>query len=66
MLVTGHLGNWELGNVALGVLGFRTAAIARLLNNTQLHRFLKTLRARNAQALLDTLPATALEAKELR
>src|SRR5262249_12245661 len=53
LFVTGHFGNWELGNVALGVLGFRTAAIARRLDNPHLHRFLLALRARHGQALLD-------------
>lgn len=53
LFVTGHFGNWELGNVALGVLGFRTAAIARRLDNPHLHEFLLSLRARHGQALLD-------------
>jgi KDO2-lipid IV(A) lauroyltransferase len=53
LLVTGHFGNWELGNVALGVLGFRTASIARKLDNPYLHKLLLSLRSRQGQALLD-------------
>ena len=53
LLVTGHFGNWELGNVALGVLGFRPASIARRLDNPHLHRLVLSLRARQGQALLD-------------
>src|SRR5580704_12968630 len=33
MIVTAHLGNWELAGFALGLLGFRTHAIARPLDN---------------------------------
>src|SRR5262249_34017139 len=53
LLLTGHFGNWELGNVALGVLGFRPASVARRLDNPHLHRFILSLRARQGQELLD-------------
>lgn len=53
LLVTGHLGNWELGNFLLGLLGVRTAAIARKLDNPHLHRFVKRFRVRTGQAILD-------------
>ena len=53
MLVTGHLGNWELGNFLLGLLGIRTSAIARKLDNPHLHRFIKRFRVRTEQTILD-------------
>lgn len=53
LFVTGHFGNWEMGGVALGLLGFRAASIARRLDNPYLHDFLLSLRGRHGQELLD-------------
>src|SRR5262245_1439489 len=44
LVVTGHLGNWELAGFGLGLLGFRTHAIARPLDNPFLERFLLRFR----------------------
>src|SRR5437879_2512988 len=33
LLVTGHFGNWEMGGYVLGLLGFKTHAVARPLDN---------------------------------
>jgi KDO2-lipid IV(A) lauroyltransferase len=52
MFVTGHFGNWELGGYALGMLGFRTHAIARELDNVYLDRFLRSFRERTGQGIL--------------
>ena len=41
LLVTGHFGNWEIGGYVLGLLGFRTWAIARKLDNDYLDDFLR-------------------------
>ena len=38
LMVTGHFGNWELAGYALGALGFRTFAIARVLDNPHLEQ----------------------------
>jgi KDO2-lipid IV(A) lauroyltransferase len=51
-LVTGHFGNWEMGGYVLGLLGFRTHAIARVLDNRYLDDFLRTFRERTGQKLL--------------
>src|SRR5262245_18838854 len=40
LIVTGHLGNWEMAGFTLGLLGFRTAAVARRLDNPHLDAFL--------------------------
>src|SRR5438552_3420684 len=40
MIVTGHLGNWEIAGFALGLLGFQTYAVARPLDNPYLDAFL--------------------------
>jgi Kdo2-lipid IVA lauroyltransferase/acyltransferase len=52
LLVTGHFGNWELGGYVLGLLGFKSHAIARPLDNPHLDDFLRTFRERTGQKLL--------------
>jgi KDO2-lipid IV(A) lauroyltransferase len=53
LLVTGHFGNWELGGYILGLLGFRTHAIARKLDNPYLDQFLRRFRERTGQGILE-------------
>ena len=53
LVVTAHFGNWELAGFAMGVFGFRTYAIARVLDNPHLERFLKQFRERTGQTILD-------------
>jgi KDO2-lipid IV(A) lauroyltransferase len=53
LLVTGHLGNWEMGGYVLGLLGFSTWAIARKLDNPYLNNFLlHRFRQRTGQKIL--------------
>lgn len=52
LIVTAHFGNWELAGFALGVLGFRTYAIARVLDNPYLERFLKRFRQATGQTII--------------
>jgi KDO2-lipid IV(A) lauroyltransferase len=52
LLVTGHLGNWELAGYALGLLGFHTSAIARTLDNLFLDRYLRRFRQKTGQRIL--------------
>jgi KDO2-lipid IV(A) lauroyltransferase len=53
LLVTGHLGNWEMAGFTLGLLGFRSYAIARTLDNPYLHDFLMhRFRQRTGQTIL--------------
>ena len=53
LVVTAHFGNWELAGFALGVFGFRTHAIARVLDNPHLERFFKQFRQGTGQTILD-------------
>jgi KDO2-lipid IV(A) lauroyltransferase len=39
LFVTAHFGNWEMAGYMLGAMGFRTSAIARVLDNPHLERF---------------------------
>ena len=52
LIVTAHFGNWELAGFALGLFGFRTHAIARVLDNVHLERFLKRFRQRTGQTII--------------
>ncbi|MFL5242778.1 MAG: lysophospholipid acyltransferase family protein [Gemmataceae bacterium] len=52
LLVTGHFGNWEVGGYALALLGFKTHAIARPLDNPYCDDFLRHFRERTGQGIL--------------
>jgi KDO2-lipid IV(A) lauroyltransferase len=52
MLVTGHFGNWELAGYLTGVFGFQTFAIARVLDNARLERWLKWFRQKTGQTII--------------
>lgn len=52
MIVTGHFGNWEVGGYVLGLLGFRTYAIARPLDNPYVDDYLRSFRERTGQGIL--------------
>ncbi len=53
LIVTAHFGNWEMAGYVLGLIGFRTSAIARTLDNPHLERFFKQFRQRTGQTILD-------------
>lgn len=53
LIVTGHFGNWEMAGYALGLLGFRSSAVARRLDNPHLDRFLVRFRQGTGQRILD-------------
>jgi KDO2-lipid IV(A) lauroyltransferase len=52
LLVTGHYGNWELLGHATGAIGFKTFAIARVLDNPFLERYTRRLRQSTGQTLI--------------
>ena len=52
ILVTGHLGNFEIGGFSLGVLTYPSHAVARTLDNPYLHRFIKEFRESTGQFLI--------------
>jgi KDO2-lipid IV(A) lauroyltransferase len=52
LLVTGHLGNWEMTGYLMGVSGFRTYAVARVLDNPYLERFLLKFRQLTGQTVI--------------
>ncbi|MBN1395214.1 MAG: lysophospholipid acyltransferase family protein [Pirellulales bacterium] len=52
LIVTAHLGNFEVGGYVLGILGFPTHTIARTLDNPFLDRFVNRFRARTGQHIV--------------
>lgn len=52
LIVTAHFGNWEVAGFGLGALGFRTYAIARVLDNSRLEAFLKKFRQATGQTII--------------
>ncbi len=52
LVVTAHFGNWEMAGFALGLFGFRTYAIARVLDNSHIERFALRLRQRTGQTII--------------
>jgi KDO2-lipid IV(A) lauroyltransferase len=51
-IVTGHLGNWELAGISLGLFGYHTHAIARPQDNPHIERFLRRFRQSAGQGLI--------------
>jgi KDO2-lipid IV(A) lauroyltransferase len=52
LIVTGHFGNWEIAGYMLGAFGFKTHAIARVLDNPYLERFLLKFREGTGQTII--------------
>jgi KDO2-lipid IV(A) lauroyltransferase len=52
LFVTAHFGNWEMAGYLLGAVGFRTFAIARVLDNPYLERFVLRLRQSTGQTII--------------
>jgi Kdo2-lipid IVA lauroyltransferase/acyltransferase len=52
MVVTGHLGNFEVGGYVLGILGFPTYTVARTLDNVYIDRFVNQFRGKTGQHMI--------------
>lgn len=52
LIVTAHLGNFEVGGYVLGILGFPTHTIARTLDNPFLDRFVNRFRRTTGQHII--------------
>ncbi len=53
LVVTGHLGNWELAGYALALFGFKSYAVARPLDNPLLDDLVRRFRKNTGQELLN-------------
>jgi KDO2-lipid IV(A) lauroyltransferase len=52
VVVSGHLGNFEMGGFVMGLLGMPSYTVARRLDNPQLDQFINDFRSRNGQFIL--------------
>ena len=52
LMVTAHFGNWEVSGRQIGLFGMKTYAIARVLDNPHLERFLKRFRQGTGQTMI--------------
>ena len=52
VVVSGHYGNFEVGGVASGMLGFPTYTVARPLDNPFLHKFITAFRGSTGQFMI--------------
>ncbi len=52
LIVTGHFGNWEIAGRLIGLFGLKTFAIARVLDNPHLERFVKRFRQGTGQTVI--------------
>lgn len=52
LVLGGHFGNWEVGNVAFGAFGFPVNAVARDLDNPYLHDWFLKIRRKSGGKLI--------------
>lgn len=52
ILVTAHVGNFEVGGYVLGLFGFPTHTVARRLDNPHLDRFVNSFRGKTGQFII--------------
>ncbi|HJZ59527.1 MAG TPA: hypothetical protein VKE74_31575, partial [Gemmataceae bacterium] len=52
LIVTAHFGNWEIAGRLIGLFGLKTYAIARVLDNPHLERFVKRFRQGTGQTVI--------------
>ena len=53
VIVSGHFGNFEVGGIVSGLLGFPTYTVARRLDNAYLHDYITQFRERTGQFMLE-------------
>ncbi|WP_404306551.1 lysophospholipid acyltransferase family protein [Neorhodopirellula lusitana] len=53
VMVSGHFGHFEIGSYTMGLMGLRTLAIARTLDNRFLHRWVERFRGAKGQEIVD-------------
>ncbi|KLU05914.1 Lipid A biosynthesis lauroyl acyltransferase [Rhodopirellula islandica] len=64
--VTGHFGNFEVGGYTMGLMGVRTLAIARRLDNRFLHDWVENFRSAKGQDVVDKIGCAPIVEKHLQ
>ena len=52
ILMTAHLGNWEMAGYSMAVFGFKPYSVARALDNPYLERLIRMFRTRTGQEII--------------
>jgi KDO2-lipid IV(A) lauroyltransferase len=63
--VTGHFGNFEVGGYTMGLMGVRTLAIARRLDNPYLHDWVEDFRSAKGQDVVDKIGCAPIVERHL-
>jgi Kdo2-lipid IVA lauroyltransferase/acyltransferase len=63
LLVTGHYGNFEIMGYLLGLFGFKIYSVARPLDNRFVDRYLRKVREKQGQRIIDKTGAADLMAQ---
>ena len=66
ILVAAHLGNWEIGGIALSKMGFPLSSVVRPLTNSLLNSFLVDVRTKENQVIIGKYNASQRMAEELK
>jgi len=53
MMITGHIGNWEIMGLTLSLLGLPIHALARPLDNPAINTWIKSLREKRGMTIID-------------
>ena len=65
VLVSGHFGNFEIGSYTMGLMGCKTVAIARKLDNRFLHDWVDAFRSAKGQQIVDKQGCAPIVEKHL-
>lgn len=60
IMVTGHYGNFEITGYLLGLFGFKIYSVARALDNKYLDSYIRAIRERKGQKIIDKRGAARL------
>ncbi len=66
ILVTGHVGNWEVAGATVAMKGYSVGAVARPLDNAFLDRAVREIRESSGQRIWDKVGALRQAARVLR
>ncbi len=66
IMVTGHIGNWEMAGASFAIKGYSAGAVARPLDNAFLDRAVREIRESSGQQIWDKIGALRRAARVLK